>query len=92
MELRTLKKAQTDLQVQCQEQKATIAYLQTEKDTFRDETKELNAIKNELQRETINTKMAARIKFLQLEEKVKRLNDDFARCAESLDKKSKMVQ
>ena len=70
----------------------TITYLQTERDTFRDETKELNAIKSELQRELINTKMGARIKFLQLEERVKRLNEDLARCAESLDKKSKMVQ
>ena len=92
LELKTLRREQSEMKVQCVEQRVAISYLQTERDTFRDETRELNLIKTDLQREMMQTKLLARQKFLKLEDKVKSLHEDLERCAETLDKKSKVVQ
>jgi len=66
--------------------------LQSERDTYREETKEINAIKTQLQQDTAKKMFISTTKILKLEALVKKLSDDNKAQAEVILKQEKDIK
>lgn len=66
--------------------------LQSERDTFREDTKEINAIKTQLQQDTAKKMFISTTKTLKLEGLVKKLSDDNKAQAEVILKQEKDIK